>query len=60
MPSTFLLKAAARGMNLFLAAYRFETPLPRLYRNIFPFFLIQLAIVLVITYLPFLSLWILG
>ena len=43
------------GMNLFLAAYRFEVPLSRLYRNVAPFFLVQLVIVLIITYWPGLS-----
>lgn len=43
------------GMNLFLASYRFNTPLPRLYRNVAPFFIVQLAIVLIITYVPWLS-----
>ena len=38
------------GMNLFLASYRFSVPLPRLYRNVAPFFLVQLGIVLVITF----------
>lgn len=48
------------GLNLFLAAYRFEIPLARIYRNVAPFFLIQLAIVLVITYWPWLSTVLLG
>jgi C4-dicarboxylate transporter DctM subunit len=48
------------GMNLFLAAYRFNIPLSRLYRNVAPFFLIQLVIVLVITYWPGLSTILLG
>ena len=43
------------GMNLFLAAYRFDVPLSRLYRNVAPFFLVQLVIVLIITYWPGLS-----
>ena len=43
------------GLNLFLASYRFNIPLARIYRNVAPFFLIQLAIVLVITYWPWLS-----
>ena len=43
------------GLNLFLAAYRFDQPLARIYRNVAPFFLIQLVIVLVITYWPWLS-----
>lgn len=48
------------GLNLFLASYRFEVPLGKLYRNVLPFFAIQLAIVLVITYVPGLSLRLLG
>lgn len=48
------------GLNLFLASYRFEVPLVKLYRNILPFFAIQLVIVLIITYVPGLSLWLLG
>ncbi|MDY0297012.1 MAG: TRAP transporter large permease subunit [Acidobacteriota bacterium] len=43
------------GLNLFLASYRFNEPLARIYRNVIPFFLIQLLTVLLITYLPFLS-----
>jgi tripartite ATP-independent transporter DctM subunit len=43
------------GINLFLAAYRFELPLTRVYRAVVPFFLIQLVIVLVVTYWPWLS-----
>ena len=43
------------GLNLFLAAYRFNQPLARIYRNVVPFFVIQLVIVLVITYWPWLS-----
>ncbi|HUX14581.1 MAG TPA: TRAP transporter large permease subunit [Spirochaetia bacterium] len=45
------------GLNLFLASYRFEIPLLRLYRNVFPFFLVQLGIVLIITYIPDLTMW---
>ena len=43
------------GMNLFLAAFRFERPLMEVYRASLPFFLIMLAGVLAITYLPWLS-----
>ncbi|MFW5683451.1 MAG: TRAP transporter large permease subunit [Spirochaetota bacterium] len=43
------------GLNLFLASYRFEQPLGRIYRNVAPFFLLQFGIVLVITYWPWLS-----
>jgi tripartite ATP-independent transporter DctM subunit len=40
------------GLNLFLAAQRFDKPLPSLYRHAFPFLLIMSAGVLAITYLP--------
>jgi C4-dicarboxylate transporter DctM subunit len=43
------------GLNLFLASYRFEEPLAKIYKSVLPFFLIQLAAVLLITYIPFLS-----
>ena len=43
------------GLNLFLSSYRFSEPLARIYRNVLPFFLIQLVTVLLITYIPFLS-----
>ena len=45
------------GLNLFLASYRFKLPMLKLYRNVFPFFLVQLAIVLIITYVPDLTTW---
>ncbi len=45
------------GMNLFLSAYRFDQPLTRVYRFSFPFLLIMLAGVLLITYVPALTLW---
>ncbi|HET7844717.1 MAG TPA: TRAP transporter large permease subunit, partial [Xanthomonadales bacterium] len=44
------------GMNLFVASYRFEQPVMSVIRASWPFFLIQLAAVLVITYWPWLSL----
>ncbi len=44
------------GMNLFLSAYRFDQPLVRVYRYTFPFLLILLVGVLLITYVPWLSL----
>jgi C4-dicarboxylate transporter DctM subunit len=43
------------GLNLFLAAYRFEQPLERIYRNVIPFFLALLVVVLLITYVPWFS-----
>jgi tripartite ATP-independent transporter DctM subunit len=40
------------GLNLFLAASRFEKPLPYLYRRALPFLVIMSVGVLLITYLP--------
>ncbi len=48
------------GMNLFIASYRFEKPVMQLYRATLPFFFILLFAVLIITYLPSLSLGLLG
>lgn len=43
------------GLNLFLASYRFNEPMSKIYRDVLPFLLIQLISVLLITYVPFLS-----
>jgi tripartite ATP-independent transporter DctM subunit len=43
------------GLNLFLASYRFEKPFTRICRYVLPFLLIQLAVVLLVTYVPALS-----
>ncbi len=48
------------GMNLFIASYRFEKPILQLYRATFPFFVILLLAVLIITYWPALSLYLVG
>jgi C4-dicarboxylate transporter DctM subunit len=40
------------GINLFLASYRFDQPLSRIYRNIVPFLIALLVAVLFITYVP--------
>jgi tripartite ATP-independent transporter DctM subunit len=40
------------GINLFLASYRFERPLPEVYRSALPFLAIRAAAVLLITYVP--------
>jgi TRAP-type C4-dicarboxylate transport system permease large subunit len=45
------------GMNLFIASYRFERPVLEVYRATVPFFVILLATVLLITYWPALSLY---
>lgn len=44
------------GMNLFIASYRFEKPVMELYKATIPFFFILLFAVLIITYVPALSL----
>lgn len=44
------------GMNLFLSSSRFEVPLLRVYRQTFPFLMILLGAVLLITYVPDMSL----
>jgi tripartite ATP-independent transporter DctM subunit len=48
------------GLELFLASYRFGLPLTRIYRYIVPFFLLQLVSVLLITYVPWFSLVLVG
>lgn len=45
------------GMNLFLASYRFDKPLTEVYRMALPFLGVLLVGVLVITYVPALTLW---
>ncbi len=44
------------GMNLFIASYAFDKPVTRLARGILPFLAVQLAILLIITFVPILSL----
>jgi C4-dicarboxylate transporter DctM subunit len=48
------------GMNLFIASYRFEKPIMTLYRATIPFFFILLIAVLIITYWPALSLFLIS
>lgn len=48
------------GMNLFLSAFRFKKPLPTLYLASIPFIIVLLAALMVITYVPELSLFMLG
>jgi tripartite ATP-independent transporter DctM subunit len=48
------------GLNLFIASYRFQRPVPDLFVSTLPFFAIRIASLLVITYVPLLSLWPLG
>ena len=43
------------GLNLFLAAYRFKKPFVDICRYVFPFLLVQLVVVLLVTYVPWFS-----
>ena len=45
------------GLNLFIASYRFEQPIVRVYVASLPFLLVLLAAVLLIAFWPTLSLW---
>jgi TRAP-type C4-dicarboxylate transport system permease large subunit len=44
-------------LNLFIASYRFEKPIMKVYSATFPFLLMLMLSVLIITYWPSLSLW---
>ena len=48
------------GMNLFLASYRFQKPFAQICRSVLPYLLIQFAVVLLVTYIPWLSGWLIG
>ncbi len=48
------------GLNLFIASYRFEKPIMHVYSATFPFLLILLMSVVLITFLPMLSLFFLS
>lgn len=43
------------GLNLFLASFRFETPLVKIYKYVMPFLIVLLVSVLLITYIPWLT-----
>jgi C4-dicarboxylate transporter DctM subunit len=43
------------GMNLFLSSYRFNKPMPEVWKSIIPILLVLLGGVLLITYIPFMS-----
>ncbi len=48
------------GLNLFLSSLRFRKPLSSMYRPILPFLVLMAFAVLVISYVPSLSLWAIG
>ncbi|HOS98037.1 MAG TPA: TRAP transporter large permease [Deltaproteobacteria bacterium] len=45
------------GLNLIISCIRFDRPVTRLYRACLPFILIMILALMVITYVPWLSLW---
>jgi len=47
------------GVNLFLASYRFDKPILEITRAVLPWLALRAAIVLLITYVPFLTLMLL-
>ncbi|MFH1145003.1 MAG: TRAP transporter large permease subunit [Candidatus Eisenbacteria bacterium] len=48
------------GLNLFISSFRFRSPVISVYRSTVPFLLVLLVALLLITYIPGLSLWLVG
>ncbi len=48
------------GMNLFLSAYRFDESMKSVYTSTMPFYFVMLFFVILITYFPILSTWLVG
>ena len=48
------------GLNLFLSSIRFNKHLPEVYRSVVPFFVLVVLTLLIVTYLPHLSLMLVG
>lgn len=48
------------GLNLYIASYRFKESIVKIVRDVVPFVLILLVALLMITYIPPLSLWLVG
>jgi tripartite ATP-independent transporter DctM subunit len=48
------------GLNLFLSSYRFKKPMGEVYMAVLPMYLILHAMVLAITFIPFLTTWLPG
>jgi tripartite ATP-independent transporter DctM subunit len=45
------------GLNLFLASYRFEKNFSQICRYVLPFLFVQFVVLLLVTYIPWLSTW---
>ncbi|MDR1748934.1 MAG: TRAP transporter large permease subunit, partial [Spirochaetaceae bacterium] len=43
------------GMDLFIASYAFDTPVMKVVKGILPYLLIQFIVLMLVTYIPFLS-----
>ena len=43
------------GINLFLSSFRFNEPLVKVYRHVIPFLIVMFITVLLITYIPWMS-----
>ena len=41
------------GMDLFLASYRFNRPMVQLYKDVWPFIIVQIVVVFIISYFDF-------
>ena len=48
------------GMNLFIASFRFQKPLLELYAASLPFMLVLLVALILITYVPWFSMGLIG
>lgn len=48
------------GLNLFMASYRFDVPVRKIYRYVIPFLIMMIITVLLVTYLPWLTTGLLG
>jgi tripartite ATP-independent transporter DctM subunit len=48
------------GLNLFMASYRFEVPVRKIYRYVIPFLVMMIVTVLLVTYIPWLTTGLLG
>jgi TRAP-type C4-dicarboxylate transport system permease large subunit len=48
------------GMNLFLGSYAFGRPVGEIWKATSPWFVLQLLVVILVTYVPLLSLWLAG
>ena len=48
------------GLNLFLSMYRFKKPFVEICSNVAPYLIVRLAVVLLVTYLPWISTFLVG